>query len=403
VLLAIAAYSKISNALLIGPLAATLLLRGDWRRVAGVALLWTVTTAGLFGITGLVAGDWNFQGGLHEGDRLYFVTHYPFDEAGTQFDQPGTGSPMETNEANDEHENIFAPSYIGRTLPWNAWYFLVGRDAGLVPYYLPGVLICVWWLVRLRRTTRWQALTFLAFLGSCLGLLLVAPQSWNGGGGPLGNRYFIAIYPTLLFLAPAGAGFWPAVVALVAGLTCVGFTMAHPFVYSKAVWLVPEHRPLRWFPIELTIMENLPVRLNQERGRILVKENPEVILYYMDGNTYHQEPDGFWVAGPAAADIVVRTVFPLSQLDLRVSSNVANEVVLSVGGRTVPLTLNPNEEKTVQIRPNPGVLANGYEVVWTIKTSAGFRPQQFNPNSTDTRPNLGVFIKPTYSVAEPRR
>jgi hypothetical protein len=329
------------------------------------------------------------------------VTAQPVqDAAGTQFDQPGAGNPMETNEANDE--NIFAPEYIARTLPLSSWYFFTGRDAGLVPYYFPGVLILGWWLARVRRTTAWQVFVFLAFMGSSLGLLIFAPQSWNGGGGPIGNRYFIAIYPTLLFLAPAGAGLWPAMIAAIGGLACVGFITMHPAAYSKAPWLVSEHRPLRWFPIELTIMESLPVRLNRERGRILVEANPEVFLYHMDGNTYDQEADGFWVAGPATTDIVIRTALPLTQLDLRVSSNVANTVRMFVGGRsTGVITLVPNEEKAVQLRPPAGVHANGYEVVWTIRTSAGFRPQQFDPNSSDTR-QLGVFIKPTYSAAAPR-
>jgi hypothetical protein len=253
----------------------------------------------------------------------------------------------------------------------------------------------------LRRLADCRTLTFLAFVGSCLGLLIVAPASWNGGGGALGNRYFIAIYPVLLFLVPAGAGLWQVIATAVAGLCCIGFLFVHPFAYSKSVWKVPEHRPLRWFPIELTIMENLPVRLIRERGRILVEHNPEVFLYYMDGNTYDQEPDGFWVAGPGTADIVIRTALPLTQLDLVLRSNVANEVVVSLGGRSVPVSLIPDEEKSVHFRPGAGVHANGYEVVWTIKTSAGFRPQAFDPTSTDMR-QLGVFIKPTYSVAAPR-
>ena len=97
------------------------------------------------------------------------------------------------------------------------------------------------------------------------------------------------------------------------------------------MWLNPERWPLRLLPVELTLVNNLPVFLNPQRGRILVSRDPEVFLYYMDGNTYFQEKDGFWVA-PGVADIIVRTERPLTELDLKISSPVANEVEVSIGG-----------------------------------------------------------------------
>ena len=44
----------------------------------------------------------------------------------------------------------------------------------------------------------------LAVAGSVLALLVFAPYSWSGGGGPPGNRYFMSLYPALLFLTPMG-------------------------------------------------------------------------------------------------------------------------------------------------------------------------------------------------------
>src|SRR4051794_36907294 len=99
---------------------------------------------------------------------------------------------MVTNEADDQ--NILAPAYLFPTLAKNVVYFFVGRDAGLIPYFFPGVLIALAWLVRPRRWTVWQAALLLAWGLAVLADLILAPDLWNGGGGPLGNRYFLGLY-----------------------------------------------------------------------------------------------------------------------------------------------------------------------------------------------------------------
>ena len=388
-LLGIATFSKPPNALLIAPLVAVAAAHRRWARVAGLAAVFCLVVGALFGATALVSGDWNYQGG---GDRSTFYSHFPFDDQGTRF---ATGSPMSTSAADDE--NILAPSYLVPTLRLNIVYFLVGRDAGLVPYFFPGALIALVWLIRARRAPGWQRAVAAACAASALGILVYVPAGWNGAGGPIGNRYFLSIYPTLLFLVPAGAGLLTAAASLLGGLVFVGAILAHPVRASQAVWLNPERWPLRVLPVEFTLMNDLPVFLNRERGKVPVSKDPEVFLYYMDGNTYFQEADGFWVAGPATADIVIRTAEPLTGLDLRLSSPIANEIDVSLDGRRAHVSLRKDEESRLTMRPDPGVKAHGYEVLLRIRTSAGFYPRELEPASRDVR-HLGVFVKPTYHV-----
>ena len=40
----------------------------------------------------------------------------------------------------------------------------------------------------------WQWLTLAAGVGSAVVLLLYMPFTYSGGGGPVGNRYFLGIY-----------------------------------------------------------------------------------------------------------------------------------------------------------------------------------------------------------------
>jgi hypothetical protein len=90
---------------------------------------------------------------------------------------------MATNEANDEH--LLSPAMLS-LVPRNAFYFLVGRHSGLVPYFFPGVLIGALWLARIRRSPLWQMTTSVGGVLATLGLLVLAPGLWNGGEAPLG-------------------------------------------------------------------------------------------------------------------------------------------------------------------------------------------------------------------------
>ena len=395
-LLGIATFSKPTHVLLIGPIVLDALVRRRWKYVGIIAVLFTAGSAGLYGVNALVSGESNYQGGAVN-DRKYFVSHFPFDGT-TNFDDSSAGSSMATNEANDPNDkDIFAPSYLFRMLRFNSWYFLAGRDAGLLPYFFPGLLIFLWWFSRWRHAAIWQWTTAAALGGSILMLLVYTPDSWNGGGGPIGNRYFLSLYPTMFFLLPATFGLTASVVALVVGLTFVGPILIHPFTASAVVWVNPERWPLRLLPVELTIMNQLPVALKHERNRIMVSRDPEVFLYYMDGNTYYQEKDGFWVA-PGTADIVIRTEHPLSVLDLRISSPVPNNVEVSIGGRSSHVTLTNSADQSVQLRPEPGVYTyKSYQLVLRVKTTNGFYPRDFDPKSADTR-HLGAYIRPTYRV-----
>jgi hypothetical protein len=387
-LLGVATFSKLPNAALIGPVVLLALARRQIVRGAAVGVLFCAVVGGLFGTNALISGEANYQGGV---DRSSFATHFPFDDQGTTFD---SGHPMTTNQANDE--NILDPAFALPALRLNVPYFLFGRDSGLVPYFFPGALIALLWVVRLRHTRIWQTLIAICLAAAALGLLVLIPAGWNGAGGPIGNRYFLSLYPALLFLLPSGTGLVPAVIGVLAGAICVGPILIHPFQSKQMPWVNPERWPLHLLPVEFTLINDIPVFLNPLRGRVLVSKDPEVFLYYMDSHAYFQEPQGFWVA-PGTADIVIRTANPLTRLDLRLRSPIANEIDVALDGSHAHETLRPGEEKQIRLRPGPGVKANGYQLLLRIKTAAGFYPKAFDPGSRDNR-HLGVFISPTYEA-----
>src|SRR5258707_13997306 len=135
----------------------------------------------MFGSNGWTTGEFNYQGG----DRKTFYSTFLFD--GSSGDIWASALDHATNDSDSESvlkdfSNRFAH---------NVEYFLVGRHFGFVPYFFPGAVAIVLWLFSSARRDPWRLLIFLAVAGSAVGLLIWAPYSWSGGGGPTGNRYII--------------------------------------------------------------------------------------------------------------------------------------------------------------------------------------------------------------------
>lgn len=389
-LVGLATFSKATNAALVGPILIDLLLQ---RRVAPMAMAvvaFTLSTAGLFGVNALITGEANYQGAEDAVSRRSFYEAYPFDDKGTRFD---AGSAMVTNDA--DTGRVLSDRMVSQ-VPLNVWYFLVGRHAGLIPYYLPGVVIGLCWLATWRRAPLWQWTSMLAVAGSAAVLIIALPDSWNGGGGPPGNRYFLSIYPPLLFLLPAATRVWPAIVALAGGLAFVGAMVVSPYDASAQPWKNVERMPLKALPIEITLLLDLPYRLNALRGPILFVQEPTVQVIYMDANTYSAEGQGFWIAGGDTAETIVRTERPLRRVEIAFSGPIDNSVSGSFGGRPVQATLRGGGQSIVQVsQPKAGRYLHSYTYILKLTTANGFVPAEREPGSQDTR-NLGVFVRPSF-------
>ncbi|MEO7190108.1 MAG: hypothetical protein ABI051_03560 [Vicinamibacterales bacterium] len=404
VLIGIATFSKATNAAMIAPIVLDAILARQAVRVVVLGLAFAAGVAGLFGVNAAITGEANYQGAADSVSRRYFTDHYPFDPDGTAFDEKG--SAMVTNDA--DTARVLDDSALVQ-VPINTLYFFIGRHAGLVPYYLPGVVILLHWASRAWRAPAWQWGIAVALMGSIGALIVFFPDSWNGGGGPPGNRYFLSLYPTLLFLAPAGMSFWPSALALIGGAAFTGAMVLHPYDASAKPWLNPERRPLNDLPIELTLINDLPCRLNVLRCPITFIAEPTVQFYYMDGRTYSAEKspgsdivDGTWIAGGTSTDIIVKTDRPPSRVRIEFSSPIDNMVTGRFADKSFKASVLANGKSAVSVtRPAPFRYHQNSVYVLHLDTANGFVPTERDPGSKDTR-NLGVFIRPTFDYDDPR-
>jgi hypothetical protein len=388
ILIGVATYSKINHGLLIAPIVLWLWWRRQYLTGLVVAAVFAIATLGLFWTNALVTGEFNYQGG----DRKSFVAHFPFDgSAESAWDNRGTE--MSTNDA--DLEIVLEPGEFPARFAHNVEYFLIGRHFGFIPYFFPGVVCVVLWLLSRERWRPWRVLTFLAVAGSALAWLIIAPYTWSGGGGPPGNRYFMSQYAMLLFLTPPLTSFAPAVIAWIGGALFTAKILVNPFYAAKFPYTIAERGFARRLPVELTMANDLPIMLDTPRTHIWYSE---VMLYFLDQHAYVPElvdrdtgERGIWIAGDGRADIIVRTEWPIDHLTITAQSPIATTFIVSIGGSQSQIPLVPGKRVTFDV-PASGVRAlRSYSYLLSARSTEGFTPRLHDPSSIDPR-NLGVLM-----------
>jgi hypothetical protein len=389
ILIGIATYSKINHGLLIAPIVLWLWWRRQYLTGLVVAAVFAIATLGLFWSNALVTGEFNYQGG----DRKSFVGHFPFDGSlESAWDNRGTE--MSTNDA--DLENVLEPGEFPARFAHNVEYFLIGRHFGFIPYFFPGVVCVVLWLLSRERWRPWRVLTFLAVAGSALAWLIIAPYTWSGGGGPPGNRYFISQYAMLLFLTPPLTSFAPAVIAWIGGALFTAKILVNPFYAAKFPYTIAERGFARRLPVELTMANDLPIMLDTPRTHIWYSE---VMLYFLDQHAYVPElvdPDtgerGIWIAGDGRADIIVRSEWPIDHLTITAESRIQTTFIVSMGGAQSSIPVTPGKRVTFDV-PASGVRAlRSYSYLLSARSTEAFTPRLLDPGVSDPR-NLGVLIR----------
>jgi hypothetical protein len=387
VLLGLATYSKpIPHGVLVAPLVLLAWTRRRWAWGSSLGAVAVFVTVALFAVTAAISGDYNYQGG----DRKTFYGRFPFDapestwqaRGGGVIDDPGTAA-----------QDVLTSGELPQRFARNLGYFVFGRHFGFVPYYFPGAVAIVAWLLSRARRDAWRLLTFGAFVSAAVGLLLVLPFTWSGGGGPPGNRYLLSAYPVLFFLLPPTGLAAAGIVAWIGGALFTAKLLVTPFESAKFTWQIAEKGLLRRLPVELPMVQDLPVMLAQPlRGRIPYGHDPFLLLYFLDQNAFPPEPSGMWVSGSGRADIIVRSEKPIQFLAVEAESPIHTVLTVSLGRGDATVTLEPGQIARFNV-PASGVPGrSGYAYLMKAQSSEGFVPHARDPQSSDYR-NLGAQLR----------
>lgn len=398
VLYGVAVYSKPPNALIVAPLLLWTLARRRYLRAALAGFACALVVAGFFGATWSWIGDWNYQGG----DRRQFnvLTSYPMLDPDKTFDTTGTS--MTTN-VEDFAAAIPAPATLGRDL----LYVWLGRNGGMLPYMFPAVAALALFVLAPAERRRWwspQGLLAAFFLMEVVAIVVMVKLNWIGGGGTIGSRYFVNVYPLLFFVLPAASAVGAAVASWAVWALFVAQIAVNPFASSADPSMHTKRFPYTMLPAELTILHNLPFNTNPSARRVAMDAPPTFYTYFLDDGTYLRESDlgGFWIRGADTAELVVRTVTPARVIRLELRNRTrTNLVTVRHGHEALTERLPPGARRVLEL---PARIDHAYDgtILYRIVVSsdASTVPLFDTPGSGDTRA-LGVFVRLTVEPPAP--
>lgn len=411
-LVGILTFSKPTHALLMCPIVALAIGRRQWGRAVGMALTWGALAGVLFLGNAVITGEFNYQGGYRK--TFYSSIGFPFANERETFDNIGPVRGREAVAVGD----VLVNRHTLTVFRHNLVYFLAGRYSGLLPYFFPGVVSALLFLAS-RPRQPWQWLVGATVAGGALTLLLLTPFTYSGGGGPVGNRYFLSFYPLFLFLTPALPGMASAGVALAVGAMFTAKILIDPFYMSFYAGEHTKFGPLRWLPIELTLLNDLPMAASPDRSKRLLGGMPQVLAYFPDDNAFDPEGEWFWVKGKSRAEVILRAPVAdagggrfvtkaITRLTIEIQNGARpDRVSVSTGRESQTLAMKPEEVARVTMAVEDGVpyrrdeQPTSYVYVVSIETTSGFVPFLEAPGAKDSR-FLGarVHLVPEYVDAE---
>lgn len=426
-LFAIATYSKPTHVLLALPLGAAPLLGEGGRGLAGGlrealrrGLVLAAAVAVLFGANALVTGEANYQGG----ERKTFYDRFPFETHGVTFGNSGiwmTTEHVGPRVSGESDENMrrgegaaLDRAELEQAFVWNLGYFWWGRFGGAVPYFLPVALAGLVFLIAGPRSLAgWTALS--ALLVSYVFYIWLIPANWFGGGGTIGNRYFLSLVPLAFLFAPRRRE-WPlALLGAGLGLAATAPILAAPIKSALEPWhagLAPFFRAL---PIERTMLNDLPIFLQVWRkkqpfgdadgapGRPGAPDS--YWLYFPDDASYGKQrafgSDGFWLRAGNQAEVLVRAQEPVKEILVTARGAPGRRLVVSAGSAPAEIRL---AQEPVQVRLRPSgvvVYYDSFVYVLRARTSAEASPGEKSAAAPGTgQPSIGERTAGQPAVAE---
>ncbi len=378
-LIGLATFSKPTNALFIAPLGLFTMYKRRWLRTLVIGLIFVAVAVGLFSINYYITGDWNYQGGY----RKTFLRQFPLIDTRVQFED--TGLSMTTNiEGYGWFFDIVTFSY-------NIFYYFLGRYSGIIFYYFPAIFGIALFLLHRKNFISW--LIFGTAIAAILANIIVIPDNYLGGGGTIGNRYFVNIYPLFFFIIPSFKRKSSLFICWIVAGVFLAQILLNPLQSSLNPAQHGKHYPFKLLPAELTQLNDLPINTNPRARKVALSQPTRFYLYFLDDNTYFREAGGFWIRGCSTAELILRSEKKLNKIIVTAkNSKVDNEVKARIGWHSQRILLKRRKNVDITFNAGEGLkYAETYLYRITIASKEGFIPKHYVQASPDNR-YLGCFI-----------
>ncbi len=395
-LFGIATYTKPTHVFMAAPLGLAPFFKGEvpmFRRLLEVmrrGVLMIGCAVGLFGVNTLVTGEWNYQGG----ERKTFGFEFPFDRTEARdvtFGNAGEWmttmrlGPLEEGEAESLGAGIpQAVVELDQMFVANLTDFWFGRYAGMLPYYAPAFLALLCFvLIGPRSKEGWFAVAAILLFFFVSIRVLPGPTNWYGGGGTVGNRYFIAALPLAMFLVPRGKEILTGVLGLMMSALFLWPAWLRPVDHSlKPARLASRPGgPLTWLRAERAMLNDLSFCTDAWRKKQPyddVEGYPRLHrpgskhgywLYFPDDGTFGREvipgmslPDGepmegYRVRRAESTEVLLRANEPVDWIEVTLfGTQTGDDLEVSAGGASQRALVPAVGAIKFRIVPGPPVM-----------------------------------------------
>jgi hypothetical protein len=229
----------------------------------------------------------------------------------------------------------------------------------------------------------------------------------------------VSFFPLFLLRCPARVYIRAAAAAMAIGALFTAKILLNPFYSSFNPGEHLKSGAQRWLPLELTLLQDLPMAANPDRSKRALGGTPPMLGYFPDDNAYNPEGDSFWVKGKSRAEVILRAPVldagggrfvtkAIGKLGVEIRNGaLPDRVTVSTGAESRTFDMKPSEVVTVPFAVEKGVPYHRIEqptsflYVVSIKTTSGFTPFLDSPEASDSR-FLGALVRfiPEYFDAE---
>ena len=321
--------------------------RRHWRKIGAWLLGAVLCLAVVAGLAILLTGHPSAYFGVHrQGVTLCEPEKMPIGPTAAQPPQAAARAAVPSSTTGNTFTWLFrAPDITFYELVENIGYFLVGRHTGFLVYTPFAGLAVLLFLLRGRRSPeRWVLLG--AVSAVALYFLVFIAWNWQGGGGFLGNRYFINAMPAFLFLVTEIRPRW----LILVGHAAAGLFLG-PLLFTPFGAIVPEptlqahvrNAPFRFLPLELSL-RNVPGYERVQLGDLRIVGRKDVFLPL---------GDQMWVGGSNRVELYFIGARPIPAAVFQVT-NLApgNHVEIAMGeGREVLDFGSADEARRIRLEP----------------------------------------------------
>lgn len=266
----------------------------------------------------------------YQGNRKIFHTSFPLDSPLDMFDRGDTWSSADATF-------YFNHNVVG----WNLFYFLAGRFTGAIWYFFPGIWLAILALLQSKNRDGRRLLLIWSLI--CLIQIILIPTNYHGGGGALGNRYFVILYPVILFALPRLPGIKARYIGVIIGAALSGAFLIHPWYSSYQPGEFTKAGLFAKLPVEWTLAGAYPVFAPTHSRVSFPGINGH--FYFLDRNISGKIDDRFDIYSDKTTRFIVELSKPATQLEffIRSSSPVMSGTMIS-GSNHIDFSANSSAE-----------------------------------------------------------